>query len=52
MFAIIFAGMLNKLGGANLLTKGGDNMYKKDFLIIVLFIIIFLLLLLLIKVLI
>ena len=47
MFAIILLGTFNKLGGAKLLTKGGENMNKKDFLILSLVIIIFLLLFLL-----
>ena len=47
LFAIIYLGTFNKLGGANLLMKGGDNLNKKDFLIGVLLIFILLLLLLL-----
>ena len=48
LFAIIYLGTFNKLGGANLLDKkGGENMNKKDFLILSLVIIIFLLLFLL-----
>ena len=46
-FDIIILGTFNKLGGAKLLTKGGDNMNKKDFLIFALVIIILLLILLL-----
>ena len=46
-FDTIYLGTFNKLGGAKLLTKGGDIMNKKDFLIVVLLIIILLLLLLL-----
>ena len=48
LFDIILLGTFNKLGGAKLLEKkGGENMNKKDFLILSLVIIIFLLLFLL-----
>ena len=46
-FDIIILGTFNKLGGAELLTKGGCMMNEKDFFIFALVIIIFLLLLLL-----
>ena len=46
-FDIIALGTFNKLGGAKLLMKGGDNMSKKDYLIFALVIIIILLILLL-----
>ena len=47
-FVMILLGTFDKLGGAELLEKkGGENMNKKDFLILSLVIIIFLLLFLL-----
>ncbi len=46
-FGIITLGTFNKLGGAKLLMKGGDNMNKKDNLIFALVIIIIILILLL-----